>query len=68
MQALEIEAETEERIGDAGCSIESWADDVEEEEERRSRAFSMTSSSSDQGLGNSICSSSSDIADGGDVF
>ena len=36
---------------DDGSSIGSWIDDVEEEEveeERRSRAFSQTSSSSDQ--------------------
>ena len=39
-------------------SIGSWADDVEEEEERvRTRA---SSTSSDQGLGNSMCSSADD--------
>ena len=40
--------EDQEQTGDDGASIESWIDDVEEEENRRSRACSMTSSSSDQ--------------------
>ena len=53
--------ETGARMMDDGSSIGSWIDDVEEEEDRRSRAFSLTSSSSDQVLSSSSCYVSSRI-------
>ena len=41
-------------------SIGSWADDVEEEEQEERVRTRASSTSSDQGLGNSMCSSSAD--------
>ena len=49
VNSVEEGEQTETRMLDDVSSISSWTDDVEEEEEnRRSRAFSQTSSSSDQ--------------------